>query len=359
MQLRGLLQEHLIGCLILGIIFIIRCDIETGKPNVQILEIAHIQMHPLLFRRAKHQWHILHLEHRFGESLLRISQHIHSRPSAPSIQCIVDIVELILRFGIGSTFHEAEVLHGKFACLRNILIDVDERVDGIQILRLSDLSYVILAVFLDKLVGTETGCTPIFHLIIIGVHQQIRLLAVSLETDEMQQIVVEGTAIHTLQRQRHIPGRSISGKKFRLLQGFLEELLALLPIHLPIHLAEHGISHSLQHGIFRFQCFRFHPLHIGRQRVGRNLSPEYRLPYLSRQQLAVVFRRRSLGDDFLHHPYLALRLILLSDDISLLPQVVVGLSRCLQHGKHGYEECYNVSFHKPIVCYVNRKLLNI
>ena len=359
MQLRGLLQEHLIGSLILGIIFIIRCDIETGKPNVQILEIAHIQLHPSLLPRSQHLRHILHLKHRFGESLLRISQHIHSRPSTPSIQCIVDIVELIQRFGIGGTFHEAEVLHGEFACLRNILIDVDERVDGIQILRLSDLSYVILAVFLDKLVGTETGCTPIFHLIIISVHQQIRLLAVSLETDEMQQIVVEGTAIHTLQRQRHIPGRSISGKKFRLFQGFLEEFLALLPIHLPIHLAEHGISHSLQHGVFRFQCFRFHPLHIGRQRVGRNLSPEYRLPYLSRQQLAVVFCHRGLGDDFLHHPYLALGLILLSDDISLLPQVVVGLSRCLQHGKHGYEECHNVSFHKPIVCYVNRKLLNI
>ena len=105
---------------------------------------------------------------------------------------------------------------------------MDERVDGIQILRLSDLSYVILAVFLDKLVGTETGCTPIFHLIIIGVQLQIRLLAICLESDEMKQIVVEGTAIHTLQRQWHIPGRSISGKKLRLLQGFLEELLALL-----------------------------------------------------------------------------------------------------------------------------------
>ena len=237
-------------------------------------------MHPLLFCRAKHQWHILHLEHRFGESLLRIPQHIHSRPSAPSIQCIVDIVELIQRFGIRSLLHETEVLHGKFASLRNILIDVDERVDGIQILRLSDLSYIILTVFLNELVGTETSRPPISHLIIIGVHQQIRLLAVSLETDEMQQIVVERTAVHPLQRQRHIPSRSIPGKKLRLLQGFLEESLALLPVHLqpilirgsilhlypvrmiPIHLAEHGISHSLQHGVFRSQCFRLHPLHV-------------------------------------------------------------------------------------------------
>ena len=371
-QLRGLLQEHLIGSLILDIIFIIRRDVETGNDHLQILEIAYIQMHPLPFRRAKHQWHILHLEHRLGESFLRISQHIHSRPSAPSIQCIIDIVELIQRFGIRSLLHETEVLHGKFASLRNILIDVDERVDGIQILRLSDLSYIILTVFLNELVGTETSRPPISHLIIIGVHQQIRLLAVSLETDEMQQIVVERTAVHTLQRQRHIPGRSIPGKKLRLLQGFLEELLALLPIHLqpilirgsilhlypvrmiPIHLAEHGISHSLQHGGFCIQSFRLHPLHVRCQRVCRNLFPENHLPHLCRQQLAVVFRRRSLGDDLLHHPNLALGLILLSDDISLLPQVVVGLSRCLQHGKHGYEECYNVSFHKPTVYYVNR-----
>ena len=248
-------------------------------------------MHPRLLSWSQHLWHILHLEHRFGESLLRIPQHIHSRPSAPSIQCIVDIVELVQRFGIGGTFHEAEVLHGKFACLRNILIDVDERVDGIQILRLSDLSYVILAVFLDKLVGTETGCTPIFHLIIIGVHQQIRLLAVSLETDEMQQIVVEGTAIHTLQRQRHIPGRSMLGKKLWVRHRFLEELPALLQVYLSltliirsilplfqrslihfysiriimIYLAEHSISHRFQHWVICLQSFSLHPLHIRRQ----------------------------------------------------------------------------------------------
>ena len=204
MQLRGLLQEHLIGSLILGIIFIIRRDVDTGDADFQVLEIAHVQMHPRLLPRSQYLRHILHLEHRFGESLLCISQFVHSRPTAPAAQRIVDIVELILRFGIGSTFHEAEMLHGKFACLRNILINLDERVDGLQILRFLHLSHVVLAVFLDELIGTETCRTPIFHLIIIGVQLQIRLLAVCLESDEMQQIVVEGTAIHTLQRQWYI-----------------------------------------------------------------------------------------------------------------------------------------------------------
>ena len=120
------------------------------------------------------------------------------------------------------------MLHGKFACLRNILINLDERVDGLQILRFLHLSYIILTVFLDKFIGTETSRTPISHLIIIGVQLQIRLLAVSLKTDEMQQIVVEGTAIHTLQRQWNILSGSMLGKEFRLLQGFLEELAALL-----------------------------------------------------------------------------------------------------------------------------------
>ena len=73
-----------------------------------------------------------------------------------------------------------------------------------QILRLLHLSHIILAVFLDEFIGTETSRTPISHFIIIGVQLQIRLLAVCLETDEMQQIVVEGTAIHPLQRQWHI-----------------------------------------------------------------------------------------------------------------------------------------------------------
>ena len=196
MQLRSLLQEHLIGSLILSIIFIIRRDIEAGDTDFQVLQIAHVQMHPRLLPRSQYLRHILHPEHRFGESLLRISQFVHSRPSTPAAQRIVDIVELIQRFGIGGTFHEAEVLHGKFACFRNILINLDERVDSLQILRFLHLSYIILTVFLDKFVGTETSRTPIFHLIIIGVQLQIRLLAVCLESDEMQQIILEGTSVH-------------------------------------------------------------------------------------------------------------------------------------------------------------------
>ena len=228
MQLRGLLQEHLISSLILGIIIVICRNIEAGDADFQVLQIAHVQMHPRLLSWSQHLRHILHPEHRFGESLLCISQFVHSRPSSPAAQRIVDIVEFIQRLGIGSTFHEAEMLHGKFACLRNILINLDERVDGLQILRFLHLSHVVLAVFLDELIGTETSRTSISHLIIIGVQLQIRLLAVCLESDEMQQIVVKGTAIHALHRQRHILGRSMLGKEFRLFQSLLEVLLTLL-----------------------------------------------------------------------------------------------------------------------------------
>ena len=338
MQLRGLLQEHLIGSLILGIIFIIRRDVDTGDAHLQVLEIAHVQMHPSLLPRSQYLRHILHPEHRFGESLLRISQFVHSRPSTPAAQRIVDIIELILRFGIGGTFHEAEMLHGKFACLRNILINLNERVDGLQILRFLHLSHVVLAVFLDELIGTETCRTPIFHLIIIGVQLQIRLLAVCLESDEMQQIVVEGTAIHALQRQWNILCRCMSSKKFRLFQGLLEELLAFLFVHITIHLAQHGISHRLQCRVFHLQHLGFHPLQVRRKRVSRNLFPESHLPHLSRQQLPVIFGNRSLGDDFLHHRNFALRLVLLSNDFSLFPQVVVCLSRYLHRSKEGYQK---------------------
>ena len=338
MQLRGLLQEHLIGSLILGIIIVICRNIKAGDADFQVLEIAHIQLHPSLLPRSQHLRHILHPEHRFGESLLCISQFVHSRPSTPAAQRIVDIVELILRFGIGSTFHEAEMLHGKFACLRNILINLDERVDGLQILRFLHLSHVVLAVFLDELIGTETSRTPISHLIIIGVQQMVRLLAVCLESDEMQQIVVKGTAIHALQRQWNILCRCMSGKKFRLFQGLLEELLAFLFVHITVHLAQHGISHRLQCRVVHLQHLCFHPLHVRRQRVSRNLIPECHLSYLSRQQLPVIFGSRSLGDDFLHHRDFALRLVLLSIDFSLLPQVVVCLSRYLQGCKEGYQK---------------------
>ena len=338
MQLRSLLQEHLIGSLILSIIFIIRRDIEAGDADFQVLEITHIQLHPNLLPRSQYLRHILHPEHRFGKSLLRISQFVHSRPFTPAAQRIVDIVELILRFGIGSTFHEAEMLHGKFACLRNILINLDERVDGLQILRFLHLSHVVLAVFLDELIGTETSRTPIAHLIIIGVQLQIRLLAVCLESDEMQQIVVKGTAIHALQRQWNILCRCMSSKKFRLFQGLLEVLLAFLFVHITVHLAQHGISHRLQRRVVHLQHLGFHPLHVRHQRVSRNLFPECHLSYLSRQQLPVIFGNRGLGDDFLHHRDFALRLVLLSIDFSLLPQVVVCLSRYLHRSKEGYQK---------------------
>ena len=230
------------------------------------------------------------------------------------------------------------MLHGKFACLRNILINLDERVDGLQILRFLHLSHVVLAVFLDELIGTETSRTPIAHLIIIGVQQMVRLLAVCLESDEMQQIVVKGTAIHALQRQWNILSGGMLGKEFRLLQRFLEELLAFLFVHITIHLAQHGISHRLHCKVVHLQHLGFHPLQVRRKRVSRNLFPECHLSYLSRQQLPVIFGSRSLGDDFLHHRDFALRLVLLSIDFSLLPQVVVCLSRYLHRSKEGYQK---------------------
>ena len=196
MQLRSLLQEHLIGSLILRIIIVICRNIEAGDADFQVLEITHIQLHPNLLPRSQYLRHILHPEHRFGKSLLRISQFVHSRPFTPAAQRIVDIVELILCFGICRTLHETEMFHSKFTSLRNILIYMDERVDGSEILRFLHLSYIILTVFLDKFVGTETSRTPISHLIIIGVQLQIRLLAVCLESDEMQQIILEGTSVH-------------------------------------------------------------------------------------------------------------------------------------------------------------------
>ena len=154
----------------------------------------------------------------------------------------------------------------------------------------------------------------------------------------MQQIVVEGTAIHTLQRQWHILSGGMSSKKFRLFQGLFEELLAFLFVHITVHLTQHGISHRLQCRVVHLQQLGFHPLHVRHQRVSRNLFPENHLPHLSSQQLSVIFGSRSLDDDFLHHRDFALRLVLLSIDFSLLPQVVVCLSRYLHRSKEGYQK---------------------
>ena len=106
-----------------------------------------------------------------------------------------------------------------------------------------------------------------------------------------------------------------------------------------IEFSQYCIPHSLEHRICSLLLLLLHTLDGRSQRIGRNLFPEHHLPHLSRQQLTVVFSRRSLGDDFLHHPNFALRLVLLSDDVSLLPQVVISLSRSLQHGKQDKDKC--------------------
>ena len=49
MQLRSLFQKHLIGSLILNIIIVICRNVEAGNADLQVLEIAHVQMHPLPF----------------------------------------------------------------------------------------------------------------------------------------------------------------------------------------------------------------------------------------------------------------------------------------------------------------------
>ena len=154
------------------------------------------------------------------------------------------------------------------------------------------------------------------------------------------------------------------GKKLWVRHRFFEELLALLQVYLSltliirsilplfqrslihfysiriimIYLAEHSISHRFQHRVICLQSFSFHPLHVRRKRVSRNLFPKSHLPHLSRQQLPVIFGNRGLGDDFLHHRDFALRLVLLSIDFSLLPQVVVCLSRYLHRSKEGYQK---------------------
>ena len=143
-------------------------------------------MNPLLLSGTQHLLHIINIEHRFGESFLCIPQHVHPRPSSPSAQGVVDVVELVCRFGVGGFLHEAIVLHRQFSRLGNVLIYMDERVDGIEILRFSHLSHIVLTIFLNHLKGTQTGSTSVAHLIIIGVHLQISLLAVGLETYKME-----------------------------------------------------------------------------------------------------------------------------------------------------------------------------
>ena len=78
------------------------------------------------------------------------------------------------------------MLHRQFSRLGNVVIHMYERIDGIEIFRFSHLSHVVLTIFLNHLKGTQTGCTSVAHLIIIGVHLQISLLAVGLETYKME-----------------------------------------------------------------------------------------------------------------------------------------------------------------------------
>ena len=127
-----------------------------------------------------------------GELFQFISQPVDPRPPAPLAHGIVDVAHAFFHRGILCLFHESVTLDGQFTCFGQILIHVDERVDGVQVFRLAHEFHLILALFAHQPIGADAGRSPVAMRLIVVVEC---LIVASSETDNMQQVIAKDTAV--------------------------------------------------------------------------------------------------------------------------------------------------------------------
>ena len=165
---------------------------DGHRQSLAVHELAHF--HAPLGVRQLDAFADRNEERRQRQLVLGVAQDVHARPGSPVLQGVVDVVHLLFGRRILCLVHELIALNGELATLLQVLIDVDERVDGLQILRLANLVHVGKAVFLRLIVSTDAGCLPVAVLEIPVVQ---RLIVFSLHTQHVQQVAAEDIAVGT------------------------------------------------------------------------------------------------------------------------------------------------------------------
>ena len=188
--------QFLVVLIVVGIQFRVALDVHARYGHRQPLavhELAHL--YAALRVRQLNAVANVHRKRGKRQLVLGVAQDVHARPCSPVLQGVVDVVHLLLGRGILGLVHEVVALNGQFAALLQVLILRDERVDGLQILRLAHLVDVSKAVLLCLVVGTDAGSATVL-VVLVPVVQQLILLG--LESQHMQQVAAEDVAVGPL-----------------------------------------------------------------------------------------------------------------------------------------------------------------
>ena len=217
--LRSVVDDELLQlCIVLvvaGFQIGVALDVQARDGHRQSLavhELAHF--HAALGVRQLDAFADRNDERRQRQLVLGVAQDVHTRPCSPVLQGVVDVAHLLLGRCIFCLVHELIALDGELATLLQVLIDVDERIDGLQILRLANLVHIGKAVLLRLIVGADAGCLPV-SVIEIPVVQ--RLIVFSLHTQHVQQVASEDMTVGTFNEGRLIALRRLL---CQLLDGF-------------------------------------------------------------------------------------------------------------------------------------------
>ena len=198
-MLRAVVDDELLQ---LGIVLIVvriqvgvALDVDTRDRHRQALAVHELaNVHAAIGIGHLDAFTDADRERRQRQLVLGIAQDVHSWPGTPVLQSVVDVVHLLLGSNILSLIHELVALDSEFATLLQILILVDERVDGLQVARLAHLVHVLHAVLLRQIVCTDAGSRPILMTEIPVVQ---RLIVTCLDTQHMQQVAAEDMAVGT------------------------------------------------------------------------------------------------------------------------------------------------------------------
>ena len=264
------------------------------------------------------------------ELALPVAQVVHAGPGSPALQCLVDIVPLLLGRGIGVGLHEVVAAQSQLAALHQVLIFADDRVQPLQVATVG-VGLQLAGLLLDEqAVGGQQGCAAVAGLYVV-VAQHV--VALGLVADEAQQVVAEVVAVLAPEHEGVVVGGLHRGQFGGVGQGlgvvFASYFLVAVfvqPAVVLVDVAQHAVVDGLQgHVGAGRRLGSLQAFHHGRQRVGRHLAQRTGFLQLRLQQLAVGVFLFGFRCNLAQHLLLRLRQVFFLGVAHLFPQAGIGL----------------------------------
>ena len=150
------------------------------------------------------------LEHRGGEFLLGIAQFAGPLPLSPVVECIVDITDFVFGGHIAALLHQPIALHGRLSRHIQVAVDVDERVELHDAVRLLQFAVVVLDGIVEEIFqGGETSGSAVS---VFGIMVVERAVVAHGQSHDGQHRGAENRGIGTLHHERQVTVFGCHGK---------------------------------------------------------------------------------------------------------------------------------------------------